>query len=116
MPRPKRPSPRPPLRGEVHLVTLDPTRGSEVRKTRPCVVVSPDPLNRRLRTAVVVPLTTHGRPAPFRVDCEFAGASGRALLDQIRTVDRARLVKRLGVLSDDVIRDIFDGLQLMFAP
>ena len=109
------PGPRPPLRSEVHLAVLDPTRGSEMRKTRPCVVVSPDRLNRRLKTAVIVPLTSRGRPAPFRIDCEFGGTPGRVVLDQVRSVDRARLVKRLGVLPDEVMDEVLAGLRKLFA-
>src|SRR3990170_2718542 len=86
-------------RGEVFLVDLDPTRGSEIRKTRPCVVVSPDDLNEHLRTVIVAPLTTGGRNYPFRVPCRFATKSGRVVVDQLRTVDLERLVRHLGRLS-----------------
>src|SRR5215208_3087250 len=90
---------RVPSRGEVYLVELDPTRGSEIQKTRPCVVVSPDELNHHLRTAIVAPLTTGGQAYPFRVPSRFAGKAGRVALDQLRTVDRERLRKRIGVLA-----------------
>src|SRR3954464_4931003 len=86
-------------RGEVYLVDLDPTRGSEIRKTRPCVVVSPDELNAHLRTVIVAPLTSAGKPYPFRVACRFENRSGYVVLDQIRTIDRERLVRRLGRLA-----------------
>jgi mRNA interferase MazF len=105
-----------PSRGEVYLIELDPTRGSEIRKTRPCVVVSPDELNHHLRTAVVAPMTTGGHAYPFRVACEFGGTAGRVALDQVRTVDRERLRKRLGVLSPATLRDTLAVLQEMFAP
>ena len=105
---------RPPSRGEVFLVELDPTRGSEIRKTRPCVIVSPDELNHHLRTVIVAPMTTAGSAYPFRPACRFAGKAGRVALDQIRTVDRERLRKALGVLSPVTLRTVFDVLAEMF--
>jgi mRNA interferase MazF len=84
---------RVPSRGEVFLVEFDPTRGSEIRKTRPCVVISPDELNHHLRTTIVAPLTTGSHPYPYRVGCRFAGKSGHVVLDQVRTVDHERLAK-----------------------
>src|SRR5947199_1485633 len=102
-------------RGEVFLIKLNPARGGEIRKTRPCVVVSPDELNAHLRTFIVAPLTTGGHPYPFRIPCRFAGKSGHVVLDQIRTVDRARLVKRLGYLAPQTVGRVLDGLQEMFA-
>jgi mRNA interferase MazF len=81
------------------LVSLDPTVGSEIKKTRPCLVLSPDEMNRHIATAIVAPMTTAGRPYPSRVPCRFQGKSGQVVLDQIRTVDKARLVKRLGTIS-----------------
>lgn len=86
-------------RFEVFLIRLDPTVGHEVRKTRPCVVVSPDEMNRHLGTVIVAPMTTKGRDYPTRVTCTFRGKTGKVVLDQIRAVDKTRLVKRLGVLS-----------------
>ena len=83
-------------RGEAHLVGLDPTTGSEIRKTRPCVIVSPDELNRHLRTVIVAPMTTGGQAYPWRVPCRFQNRSGFVALDQLRTVDTERLVRRLG--------------------
>lgn len=88
-----------PSRGEVYLVELDPTRGSEMRETRPCVVVSPDELNHHLRTIIMAPMTTGGHAYPFRIEVRFGGKDGRVALDQLRTVDRERLRKRLGVLA-----------------
>ena len=102
-------------RGEVFLVSLDPTRGSEIRKTRPCVIVSPDELNAYLRTFIVAPLTTGGHPYPFRVPCRFRRRAGRVVLDQIRTVDRERLVRRLGRLTPGVLSKVLQVLQEMFA-
>lgn len=103
-------------RGAVFLVNLDPTRGSEIQKTRPCVVVSPDELNAHLRTFVVAPMTTGGHVYPFRIPCRFQGRLGHVVLDQIRTVDRERLVRRLGRLSPGTLRRTLEVLQEMFAP
>jgi mRNA interferase MazF len=103
-------------RGDVYLVDLDPTRGGEIRKTRPCAVVSPDELNAHLRTFIVAPLTTGGHPYPFRIPCRFQGKSGQLVLDQIRTVDRARLVKRLGRVGPQTLGRALGVLQEMFAP
>ena len=105
---------RVPSRGEVFLVELDPTRGSEIRKTRPCVVVSPDELNHHLRTIIVAPLTTGGHPYPYRVACRFAGKSGHIVLDQLRTVDHERLRKRLGVVTPATLRSVLHVLAEMF--
>lgn len=105
---------RVPSRGEVYLVELDHTRESEIRKTRPCVIVSPDELNHHLRTSIVAPMTTGGHPYPFRVSCRFAGKRGHVVLDQLRTVDRERLRKRLGALSDTTMTDVLEILGEMF--
>lgn len=105
-----------PLRFEVYLVELDPTRGSEIPKTRPCTVVSPDELNRSLRTAIVAPMTTGGKDYPTRVPIEFQGQAGRVALDQLRTVDRARLVRHLGRLSTEEAKAILLCLSELFAP
>ena len=102
-------------RGDVFLVNLNPTRGRELRKTRPCVVVSPDELNTHLRTFIVAPLTTGAYSYPFRVPCTFQGQAGHVVLDQIRTVDRERLVKCLGTLSVPVIGRTLAVLREMFA-
>jgi mRNA interferase MazF len=103
-------------RGDVFLVSLDPARDAEIQKTRPCVVVSPDELNSYLRTFIVAPLTTGGHPYPFRVSCRFEGRSGYVVIDQIRTVDRERLVRRLGKLSPSTVGRILVILQEMFTP
>ena len=102
-------------RGDVHLVRLDPTLGSEIQKTRPCVVVSPDELNAHLRTVIVAPMTTGGRTYPWRIRCRFQRRSGYVVLDQLRTVDRERLVKRLGALSMETMTEVLGTLQEMFA-
>jgi mRNA interferase MazF len=102
-------------RGDVHLVRLDPTLGRETEKTRPCVVVSPDDLNDHLRTGIVAPLTTGGKAYPWRIRCRFQNRSGYVALDQLRTVDQERLVKRLGALGTDTLAEVLGGLQEMFA-
>lgn len=105
-----------PRRFDVYLVSLDPTIGSEIRKTRPCAVVSPDEMNRHIRTVIVAPMTTKGRPYPTRVDCRFKGKNGRIVMDQLRTVDTQRLVKRLGKLEPEAQGEVLRVLGEMFAP
>ncbi len=102
-------------RGDIFLVALNPTRGQEIRKTRPCVVVSPDELNAHMGTFIVAPLTTGAYPYPFRVPCSFQGKDGHVVPDQLRTVDRERLVKRLGTLPSDTLFQLLTILQEMFA-
>lgn len=102
-------------RGDVHLVGLDPTLGSEIKKTRPCLIVSPDELNEHLRTVIVAPMTTGGQAYPWRVACRFQNRSGFVALDQLRTIDRDRLLRRLGRLSSATTRVVLDMLQEMFA-
>jgi mRNA interferase MazF len=104
----------PPQRGDVYLIALDPTLGREIKKTRPCVVVSPDELNAHLTTFVVAPLTTGGFKYPFRVPCRFQKKDGHIVLDQIRSVDRRRLVKRLGRVSAPTLEKALSVLQEMF--
>lgn len=106
----------PASRGEVYLVQLDPTRGSEIQKTRPCLVVSPDELNHNLRTVIVAPMTTGGRAYPWRVQCRFQGRAGSVPIDQLRTVDTERLLKRLGKLAPNTLASVLSVLQEMFAP
>ena len=101
-------------RGDVHLVRLDPVLGSEILKTRPCLVVSPDELNQHLRTVIVAPMTTGGSAYPWRIPCRFQNRSGFVALDQLRTVDGERLVKRLGRLSSAATTEVLDTLQEMF--
>ena len=102
-------------RGEIWLAVLDPTVGSEIRKTRPCIVISPPEMHDYLRTAIVAPMTTGNRPAPFRVPITFEGKRGLILLDQIRTVDKARLLKRLGKAAPRTIATTLRTLQEVFA-
>jgi mRNA interferase MazF len=103
-------------RGQVFLVSLDPTRGREIKKSRPCVVVSPDELNAHVNTYIVAPLTMGTHAYPFRIPCRFQGKAGHVVLDQIRTVDRERLVKRLGRLAPTALERSLAVLQEMFAP
>jgi mRNA interferase MazF len=103
-------------RFEVYLVNLDPTVGAEIRKTRPCLVVSPDEMNHHVRTAIIAPMTTNGSPYPTRVACRFKGKIGQVVLDQIRAVDQRRLVKKLGRLDGKTAAAILDVLSEMFAP
>jgi mRNA interferase MazF len=105
---------RQPRLDEVWLVSLDLTRGSEIKKTRPCLVVSPDEMNQHLRTVIVVPMTTADRPYPTRVGLTFQGKSGQVALDQIRAVDRDRLVQRLGTISSRTAQSVSAVLVEMF--
>jgi len=103
-------------RFEVYLVRLDPTVGSEIQKTRPCLIISPDEMNRFISTVIVAPLTTKGRPYPTRVGVKFKGKRGLVVLDQIRTVDKTRLVKRLGKIDKRTQSAVLALLNEMFAP
>jgi mRNA interferase MazF len=103
-------------RGEVWLIGLDPTVGREIRKTRPCLIVSPDAMNRFLSTVTALPLTSGSQPAGFRVPVVFDGTEGLLLADQLRTVDRGRLIKRLGMLDEGTVEMALVVLRDMFAP
>jgi mRNA interferase MazF len=103
-------------RFDVYLVSLDPTIGSEIRKTRPCLIVSPDEMNFGIATVIVAPLTTRGRPYPTRVACRFDGKDGHVVLDQLRTVDKRRLLKRLGQIDTETQEAVLVLLAEMFAP
>lgn len=103
-------------RFEVYVVSLDPTVGRELRKTRPCLVISPDESNRYIATVIVAPMTTKGRDYPTRVNCSFNGKDGQVVLDQIRTVDKARLVHRLGEVDPKTKTEVLSVLAEMFAP
>lgn len=102
-------------RFDVYLVNLDPTVGSEIMKTRPCLIISPDEMNRWIKTAIVAPMTTKGQKYPTRVLCEFQGKEGQVVLDQIRTVDKSRLVKKLGRISKSTQSKVLGTLADMFA-
>ena len=101
-------------RFDVFLVNLDPTVGSEIKKTRPCLVISPDEMNRHINTVIVAPMTTKGKPYPTRVACRFDGKDGQIVLDQIRTVDKVRLVKRLGSIGASVQESVLQVLAELF--
>lgn len=103
-------------RFEVYLIRLYPTEGSEIRKTRPCLVISPDEMTRHISTVIVAPMTTKGRPYPTRVPVRFRRKTGQIVLDQIRTVDKNRLVRRLGKIDDVTAQRVLAVLAEMFAP
>ena len=103
-------------RFDVFLVVLDPSVGSEIQKTRPCLVVSPDELNDHVATVIVAPMSTRGRPYPSRVPCTFQGKSGQVVLDQLRTVDQSRLIRRLGRIDPATQRAVLEALAELFAP
>ena len=103
-------------RFEVYLVSLDPTVSSEIQKSRPCLIISPDEMNRHIKTVIIVPMTTRGRDYPTRVPCTFQGEQGQIVLDQIRTVDKARLMRKLGRITPPTQRTVLAILQSMFAP
>lgn len=102
-------------RFDVFLINLDPTVGSEIQKTRPCVIISPDEMNRYIATAIIAPMTTKGKAYPTRVVCQFQGKDGQIVLDQIRTIDKTRLIKKLGQISQDEQRVVLDTLAEIFA-
>jgi len=103
-------------RFEVYLVSLNPTTGSEIQKTRPCLIISPDEMNRYIATVIVAPMTTKGKDYPTRVSCMFKGKRGQVVLDQIRTVDKSRLVQKLGVISRETQSKVLSIIAEIFAP
>lgn len=102
-------------RFNVYLINLDPTRGKEIKKTRPCLVISPDEMNEHISTVIVAPMTSRVRNYPSRVTCDFQGTQGQIVLDQIRTVDKIRLIKKLGVIDDQAQYEVIQILQEMFS-
>jgi mRNA interferase MazF len=102
-------------RFDVFLVNLDPTVGSEINKLRPCLIISPDEMNRYIRTVIVSPMTTAGKDYPTRVLCEFQSKKGQIVLDQIRTIDKSRLIKKIGTVDPRVQAEVISTLQSMFA-
>jgi mRNA interferase MazF len=102
-------------RFDVYLIDLDPTVGSEIRKTRPCLVISPDEMNRHIRTVIVAPMTTAGKAYPTRVSCRFQGKTGWIVLDQIRTIDKSRLIQKIGTIDPQVQAEVISTLQKLFA-
>lgn len=103
-------------RFDVFLINLDPTMGSEIRKSRLCLIISPDEMNKFIATVIVAPMTTKGRNYPTRVTCSFKGKKGQVVLDQIRTVDKTRLVKKLGSIDAEIQEEVLSKLAEMFAP
>ncbi|MCM2359584.1 MAG: type II toxin-antitoxin system PemK/MazF family toxin [Geobacteraceae bacterium] len=103
-------------RFDVYLVNLDPTVGSEIRKARPCLIISPDEMNRYIATVIIAPMTTKGRDYPTRVQCTFKGKVGQVVLDQIRTIDKSRFVQKLGRIDKQTQEEVLTILAEMFAP
>ena len=103
-------------RFDVYLIALDPTEGSEIRKTRPCLIISPDEMNRHIATVIVAPMTTRGQDYPTRIPCTFQGKSGMVVLDQVRTIDKGRLVRRLGTIRSETRVKVLDCLSELFSP
>jgi mRNA interferase MazF len=102
-------------RFDVYLVNLDPTTGSEIQKTRPCLIISPDEMNNSIAMVIIAPMTTKGREYPSRVNCSFEGKDGQVILDQIRTVDKRRLVKKLGTIGKETQTQVNSVLLELFA-
>ena len=102
-------------RFDVYLINLDPTVGSEIQKTRPCLIISPDEMNRHIRTVIVAPMTTAGKDYPTRISCKFKRKKGQIVLDQIRTIDKKRLIKKLGSINPETQLEVISVLQRLFA-
>lgn len=102
-------------RFDVYLIVLDPTVGSEIQKTRPCLIISPDEMNRHISTVIVAPMTTRGKSYPSRVACKFQGKKGYVVLDQIRTVDKSRLARKLGRIRKDNQQEVLSVIAEMFS-
>ena len=102
-------------RFDVYLTNLDPTVGSEIQITRPCLIISPDEMNRHIRTVIVAPMTTAGQDYPTRITCQFKKKNGHIVLDQIRTIDKARLIKNLGTLDSEAQLKVISVLQRLFS-
>lgn len=102
-------------RFDVYLVNLDPTIGSEIQKTRPCLVISPDEMNRNIRTVIIAPMTSAQKEYPTRVSCTFRKRQGQIVLDQVRTVDKARLIQKIGTIDSKAQLDVISVLQRLFA-
>jgi len=100
---------------DVYLINLDPTIGSEIKKTRPCLIISPDEINRHIRTVIVAPMTTARKNYPTRVFCEFQGKKGQIVLDQIRTIDKSRLIKKVRTIDPEIQAEVISTLQSLFA-
>ncbi|MCW5877859.1 MAG: type II toxin-antitoxin system PemK/MazF family toxin [Anaerolineales bacterium] len=103
-------------RFEIYLVNLDPTQGREIKKTRPALIISPNEMNHHTGTAIIAPMTTKEHPFPTRIECRFQGKRGWVALDQIRTVDKARLVKKLGIIDEQTGKAVLQNIAEIFAP
>ncbi len=101
-------------RFEVYLINLDPSVGHEIKKVRPCLIISPDEMNKHIKTVIIAPMTIKGREYPTRINCRFKGKSGQIVLDQIRTVDKIRLTKKLGIINLDTQKKVASVLSEMF--
>ena len=102
-------------RFDVYLINLDPTVGSEIKKIRPCLIISPDEMNRHIRTVIIAPMTTAGNDYPTRSSCTFKKKKGQIVLDQIRTIAKSRLIKRLGTIDPNTQSEVIEVLQRLFA-
>ena len=102
-------------RFDVYLINLDPTMGSEIQKTRPCLIISPDEMNRHIRTVIIAPMTTAGKDYPTRIKCKFKKKKGQIVLDQVRTIDKTRLIKKLGKIDPETQIEVISVLQRLFA-
>lgn len=102
-------------RFDVYLINLDPTIGAEIQKTRPCLIISPDEMNRHIRTVIVAPMTTAGKDYPTRITCLFRDKKGHIFLDQIRTIDKARLIRKIGTIDSETQLKVISALQQLFA-
>ena len=102
-------------RFEVYLINLDPTVGSEIQKTRPCLIISPDEMNRHIHTVIIATMTTAGKDYPTRISCKFKKKKGQIVLDQIRTIDKTRLIKKLGSINQETQLEVISVLQRLFA-
>ncbi len=102
-------------RFDVYLINLDPTIGSEIKKIRPCLIISPDEMNRNIHTVIVAPMTTAGKEYPTRISCTFQKKKGQIVIDQIRTIDKSRLIKKLGTIDPNTQLDVIAVLQRLFA-
>jgi mRNA interferase MazF len=103
-------------RFDIYLVNLDPTIGSEIKKTRPCLVISPNEMNKHINTIIIAPMTTKGKDYPTRIDIKFKGKDGKIVLDQIRTIDKARLIKKSGTIDNKTQEKVLKVLSELFAP
>jgi mRNA interferase MazF len=102
-------------RFEVYLINLDPTIGKEIKKTRPCLIISPDDMNKYISTIIIAPMTTKGRNYPTRIPCQFDGKDGQIVLDQIRTVDKIRIIRKLGKINTSTQKEILTALTELFS-